>query len=69
MVLAGTALGGLVALGTSRFIDPYLYGVYFVDAPSLMAAEAVLIGTAVLACGAPALRAMRADPVEIPRAT
>ncbi len=69
MVLAGTALGGLVALWTSRFVDPYLYGVYFVDAPALIAAETVLLGTAALACAGPVRRAMRANPVEILRAT
>lgn len=39
------------------------------DALTLIAAEAVLIAVATVATLVPALRAMRADPIEILRAT
>lgn len=69
MVLAGTAVGGLATLWTGKYVDAWLYEVYFVDAPSLVAAEATLLVVAAAACAAPAWRAMRADPIAIIRAT
>jgi putative ABC transport system permease protein len=68
MVLGGTAIGGLVALWTGRFVDPWLYGVFYVDAVSLVAAEAVLLLAAAAAVAVPARRALRASPADIIRA-
>ncbi|HXY70578.1 MAG TPA: ABC transporter permease [Gemmatimonadales bacterium] len=69
MTLAGTGLGAFVALWTSFFLQNVLENVYPTDAPTLVAAEAVLLLVTVAACLAPAYRAARADPVEILRAT
>jgi hypothetical protein len=41
---------------------------YYIDAWALVAAEAVLIGVALLAMLRPALRATRSDPVDVLRA-
>ena len=69
LVLAGTALGGLLAMWAGQLMYTWLYDVYFVDAPSLVAAEAVLIIISVTAALGPALRATRANPVDLLRAT
>ena len=69
MTLAGTGLGALVALWASGLLANFLEDVPSTDAVSLVSAEAVLMAATVLACLAPALRAMRADPIEILRAT
>ena len=68
MVLAGTAVGGFLALGTSFILEAYLIGVYPTDAWTLVVSELVLFSAAALASLNPALRAMRADPLEILRA-
>jgi ABC-type antimicrobial peptide transport system permease subunit len=69
MYLAGTAIGAFIAMAASRMIDSLLFQVMPTDAPSLVISELVLCAAAFLACLAPARRAMRADPVEILRAT
>jgi len=69
MSLAGTGLGAFVALWTSYLFEKVLEDIYPTDALTLVSVEAVLIGVTVVACVAPALRAMRADPIEILRAT
>ncbi|MBI4420532.1 MAG: FtsX-like permease family protein [Gemmatimonadetes bacterium] len=69
MFLAGTAIGAFVAMGASTLVESLLFGVPPTDAASLVISELVLLGAALLACLGPALRAMRADPVEILRAT
>jgi putative ABC transport system permease protein len=69
MTLAGTGLGGIVALWASGLLAGFLEDVPPTDAVALGSAEAVLIAVTVLACLGPALRAMRADPVALLRAT
>ena len=69
MTLAGTALGAFLAMWSSYLLENYLEDVYPTDAATLVVAEAVLIAVTVAACLAPAFRAMRADPIEILRAT
>ncbi len=63
MVLAGV----LVGLGASVFftqsINSLLYGIGSFDAASFLAAAALLIAVALVACWLPARRAMRVDPV------
>lgn len=69
MVLAGTALGAFLAMFSAPILGDWLYDVFFTDAPSLVIAEVVLLVAGLAACLVPALRATRADPVEILRAT
>lgn len=69
MVLAGTGLGGFVALRASSLLYTFLEDVPPTDVVTLVASEVILIAVAIAACLAPALRAMRADPIEILRAT
>jgi len=69
MTLAGTGLGAFVALWTSYFLQNVLEDVNPTDALTLVVAEAVLLAATIGACLAPALRAARADPIEILRAT
>jgi predicted permease len=68
MTLAGIGLGAFVAMGCSSLLEGWLYNVYHTDALSLVMAEAVLLIAAVAATAHPAIRAMRADPIEILRA-
>ena len=71
MALAGTALGGFVALWATGFLSAFLEDqqVQPTDVLTLVVSETVLIAVATAASLAPALRAMRADPIEILRAT
>jgi ABC-type antimicrobial peptide transport system permease subunit len=69
MTLAGTGLGAFFALWSSYSLESFLEDVYPTDALTLVSVEAVLVAVAVGACLAPALRAMRADPIGILRAT
>jgi hypothetical protein len=71
MTLAGTGLGAFVAFWAAGFLGRVLEDQHVLqtDVFALMGAEAVLIAVATAACLAPAFRAMRADPMEILRAT
>ncbi len=60
----GVAFGLTGALGLTRLIEGLLYGVAPTDPVALAAAAALLGVVATAACGLPALRATRADPVE-----
>ena len=68
MVLAGTGAGAFLAMWVARVLDALLYSVFYTDATALIAAEALLIAVAVVACFVPARRAARSDPVEVLRA-
>ena len=68
MILAGTGIGAFLAMWGSTLLGEWLYNVYHTDAVSLVLAEAVLLLAGFAACAQPALRAMRANPVEILRA-
>jgi hypothetical protein len=68
MFLAGTAIGAFTALAMAQLVDALLYRVGFSDVWSLITAELVLCGVALVACLGPARRAMRANPLEIIRA-
>jgi len=65
LVLAalGLAIGLAIALGTSKFVASFLYGMKPNDPISLAAAVAVLLGAAILAGYAPARRAARIAPM------
>ncbi len=69
LVLGGTAVGGFVAMLTATTIRRLLYSVSPVDATALVAAEAILVTVSLAAAMGPAIRASRADPVELLRAT
>ena len=69
MALAGTGLGAFIALWSAFLLENFLEDVYPTDVVTLVLAESVIIAATIAASLAPALRAMRADPVEILRAT
>jgi macrolide transport system ATP-binding/permease protein len=60
---AGLAAGVPAALGLSRLVESFLFGVKANDPRALGAAAAVLLGTALLAGYVPARKASRIDPV------
>jgi putative ABC transport system permease protein len=68
MVLAGTSIGAFVAMWASRLLGDWLWTVNHTDVIALVVAEAVLLLAGLAAALQPALRAMRANPVEILRA-
>jgi ABC-type antimicrobial peptide transport system permease subunit len=69
MALAGTAVGAFGGFFAGTMFGGALYGVNATDVVSLVSGEAVLLAVALGACAVPALRATRADPVEILRAS
>ncbi len=69
MVLGGTAVGAGLGMKAGFLIWDKMYGVYPVDAGALIAAEVTLMLATMIACLLPALRATRADPVSVMRAT
>lgn len=69
MALGGTAIGAGLGMWGGFLIWDKMYGVYPVDATALVAAEATLLITTMVACLVPAMRAMKADPVSVMRAT
>lgn len=69
MALGGTAIGALLGMWSSFFIWDILVTLYPVDAEALVIAEVTLIAATLIACIVPALRAMRANPVDVMRAT
>jgi putative ABC transport system permease protein len=68
MVLAGTAIGAWIAMWAAKFLEPWLESIPRTDAVSLVVAEAMLVAVSLAACWIPAVRATRADPMEIIRA-
>jgi putative ABC transport system permease protein len=67
MALGGTAIGAGLGMWGGFLLWDKMYGVYPVDAGALVAGEATLLVVTMLACSVPALRATRANPVEILR--
>jgi macrolide transport system ATP-binding/permease protein len=63
LAAAGVGIGIPVALGASRFVESFLFGVKPNDAPALMLAVVVLAGAALLAGYVPARKASRIDPM------
>jgi len=60
---AGIAVGTLGALGLTRLLRSLLFGITPTDPATFVAAPAILLGVAVLACWIPARRAARIDPM------
>jgi hypothetical protein len=69
MALGGTAIGALVGMWAGFLLNSFLWGVYPADAGALVLAEAILFAVTMASCVAPALKATRADPLAILRAT
>lgn len=69
MALGGTAIGAGVGMWAAFAVYQWLWGVYPVDVTALIAAEAILITVTMVASLAPALRATRANPADVIRAT
>ncbi len=67
-VLAGIGIGAFLALGFTLPLAHTLPHVHYELAAALVAAEALLLASAVLACFGPIRQAVRANPVEILRA-
>lgn len=64
IAFAGAAAGLLGSLALTGLIESRLYGVSSTDPVTFAAATIVLMATALLACWAPARRAIRVDPIE-----
>ena len=62
VAIAGTIIGGTIAIVAGRFIAPLLYHVSPKDPLIYTVAAVTLLGVAVLASLLPALRASRVDP-------
>jgi putative ABC transport system permease protein len=62
VVCAGLAVGVVVALVATRFLEGSLYNVSATDPATFIAVAAVLLLVALVAQGVPVLRAMRVDP-------
>lgn len=69
LALGGMALGAFVGMRGVVALDWPLFGVYPVDAESLLIAEGLVLVLSLVACFLPALQAMRSDPAQILRAT
>ena len=67
MLLAGTGIGAFGALAATSVFSSVVVGVQPTDAISLVAAEAILLLVGLAATLAPALKAVRANPVDILR--
>jgi putative ABC transport system permease protein len=65
--IIGVALGAAAALALTRLMRNLLFEVPPADPVTYIAVAALLVLVAVLACGVPALRAARYQPVEVLR--
>jgi ABC-type lipoprotein release transport system permease subunit len=69
MVLAGIGAGAFVAMAGGTLLSFWIWDLHPADVVSLVAAEVVLAVASFAACLSPVLRAARADPSEILRAS
>ena len=67
--LAGTAIGALVSFWASAGVSTMLFGVKNTDPVSLIVAELTLLAITTLASLVPAIRATRANPVDVLRSS
>ena len=63
LCVLGLALGLAGAIGLSRFVSSFLFGVTATDAATYASVSALLFTIALVAAYVPARRAMRVDPV------
>ena len=68
MALGGTAVGAGLGMWAGFLLWNKMWGVYPVDAQALIAGETTLLLVTMLACLLPALRATKANPVDVLRA-
>jgi putative ABC transport system permease protein len=64
MVVIGLVVGTGLALGTTRLLSSFLYGLGATDVHVVLGAMAVLAGVAFVAAYLPAFRAARIDPMD-----
>jgi putative ABC transport system permease protein len=64
MSLAGLSIGLAVAASTGRYLSGFLFGVTPVDPATFATVGIALLLVAIVACGVPAWRASRVDPVD-----
>jgi ABC-type antimicrobial peptide transport system permease subunit len=65
MTVAGVAIGLLLAGGMSRLIASQLFRVEPIDPMLYTIATTLLVVVSALACGVPAIRAVRVDPAAV----
>jgi ABC-type antimicrobial peptide transport system permease subunit len=63
LAAVGLAIGAPTALGTSRFVESFLFGMKPNDPRALALAVAILLSAALLAGYFPARKASRIDPM------
>jgi ABC-type antimicrobial peptide transport system permease subunit len=68
VALGGAAIGALLSFWASAGLSAALFGIKNTDPVSLIVSEATLIGACLLAGLGPALRAARANPLDVIRA-
>ena len=68
LAIGGTAIGALFSFWASTGVSSFLFGVKNTDPVSLVTAELILLAVTMAASLAPAIRASRADPLEVIRA-
>jgi ABC-type antimicrobial peptide transport system permease subunit len=64
VTLTGVVIGLIAALGLSRVMAGYVYGIKSTDPLAFSAAAVVLILAALVACYIPAQRAASVDPMK-----
>ena len=68
VVAAGVGIGLLAAAGLARMMASLLFGVGATDPTAFAAVAGLLLATALIACAAPALRALALPPAAVLRA-
>ena len=68
LTLAGVLIGIASALGASRLIESLLFGVRPTDAATIVTVVVIITAVSAIACGLPAWRASRLDPIVVLRA-
>jgi putative ABC transport system permease protein len=63
LILCGLAIGIAAALGAGRLLASQLFEVKATDPATYAAVALALLITGLVACGIPAMRAMRVDPL------
>ena len=63
LAAVGLTIGMAAALGTSKFVESFLYAMKSNDPLALLGAVAILLGAVILGGYAPARKASRIDPM------